>query len=317
MAHDPPHDDAGRGVPPLLPWQPCLLAYAGGILGVEYLLPALLGLALLALFLGGLSPPVGPLKRAGPGSWPTDPKKFFDLKKTLELAKGRGMRPGLPALVAAFALGLGAGWLALPATPDAPPCLAAKAVTAVGRVASVDPRPGRRLALVLDEVRLTGQDCADAPLPGRLAVSFDHPDLTPVPGDVLAVTGRIRPTAGFANPGTTDFAFLRRLEGVFFRAYAKGGRGDLTRLAASDNVLALWRQALRDRVAAALAPPPAVSPATSLDDSAASAGRAMVAALLFDDKSGFAETDLELVRRASLAHTRLGFNPAICSIFEG
>lgn len=303
MAHDPPHDDAGRGVPPLLPWQPCLLAYAGGILGVEYLLPALLGLALLALFVGGLSPPVGSLKRAGPGSWPTDLKQSVDLRNALELVKGRNMRPGLPALVAAFVLGLGAGWLALPTTPDAPPCLAAKAVTAVGRVISVAPRPGRRLALVLDEVRLSGADCADAPLPGRLAVTFDHPDLTPVPGDVLAVTGRIRPTAGFANPGTTDFAFLRRLEGIFFRVYAKGGRGDLTRLAASDNALALSRQALRDRVAAALVPPLADSSYTSSDDRAASAGRAMVAALLFDDKSGFTETDLELVRRASLAHT--------------
>ena len=301
MAHDPPHDDAGRGVPPLLPWQPCLLAYAGGILGLEYPLPALAGLALLALFVAGLTPGVGPLKHAGAGPSPQTVSSFF--RQTGIWLMGRHARPGLPALVAAFALGLGAGWLALPATPAAPPCLAAKSVTAVGRVASVDPRPGRRLALVLDEVRLSGADCAETALAGRLAVTFDHPDLTPVPGDVLAVTGRIRPTAGFANPGTTDFAFLRRLEGVFYRVYAKGGRGDLTRLAASDNPLALSRQALRDRVAAALALPFAVSPEASPGDSASAAGRAMVAALLFDDKSGFAETDLELVRRASLAHT--------------
>ncbi|HML54448.1 MAG TPA: ComEC/Rec2 family competence protein [Solidesulfovibrio magneticus] len=301
MAHDLLHDDAGRGVPPLLPWQPCLLAYAGGILGLEYPLPALAGLALLALFVAGLTPGVGPLKHAGAGPSPQTVSSFF--RQTGVWLIGRNARPGLPALVAAFALGLGAGWLALPATPASPPCLAAKAVTAVGRVASVDPRPGRRLALVLDEVRLTGADCAETPLPGRLAVTFDHPDFTPVAGDILAVTGRIRSTAGFANPGTTDFAFLRRLEGVFFRAYAKGERGDLTRLAASDNPLALSRQALRDRVAAALIPPVAAFPQASPDDSAASAGRAMVAALLFDDKSGFTETDLDLVRRASLAHT--------------
>lgn len=297
MAHDLPQDDAGRGVPPLLPWQPCLLAYVGGILGLEYPASALVGLALLALFVGGLSPLVGPLKHAGAGP-PAQQVSAF-LKQTRLWLMGRNARPGLPALVAAFALGLGAGWLALPATPATPPCLTAKPATAIGRVASADPRPGRRLALVLDEVRLNGQDCADAPLPGRLAVTFDHPDLTPVPGDILAVTGRIRPTAGFANPGTTDFAFLRRLEGVFFRVYAKGGRGDLTRLTASDDSLAIWRQALQGRVAAALAPPPD-APA---GDSAASAGRAMVAALLFDDKSGFTETDLDLVRRASLAHT--------------
>lgn len=303
MAHDLPHDDAGRGVPPLMPWQPCLLAYAGGILGVEYLLPALAGLALLALFVRGLTPRVGPLKSAGAALPPTGRKIFFFINNTLVFFKGRDTKPSLPALLAAFALGLGAGWLALPATPDAPPCLAAKSVTAVGRVISVDPRPQHRLALVLDAVRLAGPDCADTPLPGRLAVTFDRPDLTPVPGDVLAVTGRIRPTAGFANPGTTDFAFLRRLEGVFFRTYAKGGRGEVTRLAAGDNPLPIWRQALRDRVAAVLAQPPAVLSDARSDDSAAAVGRAMVAALLFDDKSGFAETDLDLVRRASLAHT--------------
>ncbi|KHK03459.1 DNA internalization-related competence protein ComEC/Rec2 [Desulfovibrio sp. TomC] len=253
-------------MPPLLPWQPCLLAYAAGILAVAFFLPALCALFLLLLF---------PRPMAG--------------------------TPRLAAFLLAFALGLGAGFLAMPTPPDTTPACLAKVqpVTATGRVIEVDPRPGNRQAVLLEAVRLTGGECQETPLPGRLAVTIDHPVFDPVPGDVLAVTGRMRPTSGFANPGATDFAFLRRLDGVFFRTFARGDRAQVTRLSQGHNVLATWRQALRARIAAALALPP---DAPSLDE-AAKAGRAMVPALLFDDKSGFTEDDLDLVRRASLAHT--------------
>ena len=254
-------------MPPLLPWQPCLLAYAAGILAVAFFLPALCALLLLLLF---------PRPMAG--------------------------SPRPAAFLLAFALGFGAGFLAMPTPPEATPdCLAKTPVTATGRVAEVDPRPGNRQAVLLDGVRLTGDECRDVPLPGRLAVTIDHPAFDPVPGDVLAVTGRLRPTSGFANPGTTDFAFLRRLDGVFFRTFARGDREQVKRLSQGHHVLASWRQALRARVAAALAPAP--TPDAPRPDAAANAGRAMVPALLFDDKSGFTEDDLDLVRRASLAHT--------------
>jgi competence protein ComEC len=260
-----PPDEEPRGLPPLLPWQPCLLAYAGGILAVDSWLPALAGLGLLVLFL-----------------------------------RTMGARPSPVALLAAFALGFGAGALALPAPPPMPACLATPhPVTMTGRVASVDPRPQNRLAVVMDAVGLSGPECAGTVLPGRLAATIDHPAFTPLPGDLLAVTGKVRSTDGFANPGTTDFAFLRRLDGVFFRTYARGDRNQVVRLAPSTSLTAGLRQTLRDRVGAALAPPADAPPA----DAAATAGRAMVMALLFDDKSGFTETDLDLVRRASLAHT--------------
>ncbi|MHC1788366.1 ComEC/Rec2 family competence protein [Solidesulfovibrio sp.] len=298
-----------RGLPPLLPWQPCLVAYAAGILGVAHFLPACCALGLLALF-----------PRPAPGS----------------------TRP--VALILAFGLGLAAGSWAMPAPPkNPPPCVEGTSpVTARGTVAEVDPRPEGRLAVVLDAVRLSGQGCPDAPLGSRLAVTIDHPAFTPLPGDVLAVTGRMRSTAGFANPGTTDFAFLRRLDGIFFRTYARGDRNQVARLESGRNPPARWRLALQAQVAKALtlppvptqetrpdgstaapgaeadaAPmpasaatpgrPPAASPAALAGrpepDAAARAGRAMIPALLFDDKSGFTEADLDLVRRASLAHT--------------
>ena len=255
-----------RSVPPFLPWQPCFLAYAAGILAGTAFVPALFALALLLCF-----------PRPLPGS------------------------PRLTAFLLAFALGLGAGYWAMPALPQTSPACVTKAepVTAVGVVAEVDPRPENRLAVILKDVRLTGRDGQDAALPGRLAATIDHPSFEPTPGDVLAVTGRMRSTTGFSNPGTTDFAFLRRLDGVFFRTYARGDRDQVKRLSQSDNWPALWRQALRRQVAQAVATPPG-GPAL---DAAAKAGRAMVPALLFDDKSGFTEDDLDLVRRASLSHT--------------
>jgi competence protein ComEC len=252
-----------RGVPPLLPWQPCLLAYAAGILATAYGPAALCALVLLGLF---------PRPAAG--------------------------RPTTYALAAAFALGLGAGLLALPALPrDVPACLGQTApVTATGRVTAVDPRPEGRLSVTLDDVVLTGADCESAPLPGRLTLTIDHPAFRPVTDDVLAATGRVRPTRGFTNPGTADFAFSRRLDGVFFRAYARGDKGQVRRVTAGEDVWARRRETLRQMLETALTPPEGA-------DAADRAGRAMVTALVFGDLSDFSPNDLDLVRRGSLTHT--------------
>ncbi|MGD9609712.1 MAG: ComEC/Rec2 family competence protein [Desulfovibrionaceae bacterium] len=253
-----------RGTPPLLPWQPCLLAAIAGILALEYPLAAGTGLVLLALF-----------PRPAPG------------------------RPSLTAMVLSFLAGLAVAWWVMPPLPGPlPPCLArGKPLDCVGRVETVAPRPEGRLSCLLADVRLTGPDCDAVALPGRLALTIDTPAFRPLPGDRLAFTSKIRPTRGFANPGVTDFAFLRRLDGVFFRAYARGAEtGNLRRLEATPNVADRWRERIRDRVLSVLTPPAEA-------DSATRAGRAMVAALLFGELSGFAATDLDLIRQASLAHT--------------
>ena len=146
--------------------------------------------------------------------------------------------PRLAAFILAFGLGLGAGYWAMPALPQSSPACLTKdePVAAVGVVTNVEPRSGNRLGVTLKDVRLTGRDAEDTPLPGRLAATIDRPTFEPAPGDVLAVTGRVRSTTGFSNPGTTDFAFLRRLDGVFYRAYARGDREQVKRLSQSDNL---------------------------------------------------------------------------------
>ncbi|UJX40015.1 ComEC/Rec2 family competence protein [Desulfovibrio sp. JY] len=255
---DPPR------VPPLLPWQPCLLAYGAGIVAAHFFPAACVALLLLLAF----------------------PRP----------AKGR---PSVAALVGAWGLGLVVGLIALPSIPrNMPPCLTSDAPLAVsGRVMAVAANPEARLSVTLEDVRLSGPDCKDAPLPGRLALTIDRPAFRPIPGDTLAVTARVRPTRGFQNPGATDYAFSRRLEDIFFRAYARGDKGaPVRRITPSRDLPARWREALRRRVMASLVPPEGADPA-------ARAGRAMVAALVFGDRSGLTEADVDLVRRASLAHT--------------
>ncbi len=258
-----PPSETPRAAPPLLPWQPCLPAYAAGILAVAFPLPALCGLLLLALF-----------PRPAPG------------------------RPRLRALCLAFALGYAAGFLAMPPAPtNVPACVTARKPCAVaGRVAAVEGRPGGRLGVVLEDATVTEGAAGGAPLPGKLLLTIDRPAFRPVPGARLGVTARVRTTDGFDNPGGPDFAFSRRLEGIFWRAYVRGDREPVSLLAQSRDGPARWREALREKTEALLV-------AREAPDAAARAGRAMVLALVFGDRAGLSAADVDLVRRASLAHT--------------
>lgn len=251
-----------RGVPPLLPWQPCLLAAVAGILAQDRPLAAVAAFLLLCLF-----------PRPAPG------------------------RPRTWQLLLSFLAGLGTAMAVMPARPAAVPAWATdgKPQALVGRVSEIRANPGGRLACLLDEVHPADGESARLVLPGRLGLTVDGPTFRPLPGDVLAFSAKIRPTRGFVNPGVVDFAFLRRLEGVFFRAYVRGPDG-LTRLAQGGSLPARIREGLRRLTQTALAPPDDAPPSLR-------AGRAMVATLLFGDRSGFAPPDLELVRRGSLAHT--------------
>jgi len=252
-----------RGVPPLLPWQPCLLAAIAGILALHAPVAATVGLGLLALF-----------PRPAP------------------------RRPRLAFFAAAFGIGLGLAWVAMPSPPTSlPPCLAdGKPSVILGRVDTVDARPEGRLACVLTDVRLTGPSCNQTPFPGQLGLTLDAVPFRPVGGDILSFTAKMRPTRGFSNPGVTDFAFLRQLDGIFYRTYARGDRGDFQRAASSPDRFARERERLRLLTETALAASPGA-------DAAEKAGRAMVVALIFGETADFSKQDLDLVRRASLTHT--------------
>jgi competence protein ComEC len=161
-------------------------------------------------------------------------------------------------------------------------------------------------------------------LPGRLALTWDLPSWRPVPGDTLELSPRGRPVGGFKNPGAYDTAFSRRIQGVFLRAYA---RGDAVRLvSASDSPFRGLREYLRQGIVSALprlpdpgavhaAPRDGPAPDGDTPDPTASEtearlepppaptpGGAMLLALLTGDRSLLTGADMDLVRRASLAH---------------
>ncbi len=279
--------------PPLLPWQILLVCAACGALAVRD--PVAPGVACLAAAL---------------------------------LAGVCGAKRATLALVpAAFALGLGAALLALPDPPRHLPAMALTGQKAVltGRVASVDARPDDRLSVILEAVRYAPVPSAPAPadtpgrLPGRLVLTWDLPTWRPCPGDELECAARVRPVGGFKNPGGYDTAFSRRIQGVFLRAYA---RGDAVRLvSASDSPFRGLREYLRQGIVSALPrlPDPgavhAAPPDDAPPDSTASGpgdrletqppptpGGAMLLALLTGDRSLLTGADMDLVRRASLAH---------------
>lgn len=252
-----------RGVPPLLPWQPCLLAAIAGILALRFPAAAGTGLGLLALF-----------PRPAPG------------------------RPRLIALVAAFGLGLGLAWWRLPAPPPTvPTCVRdGQRLTVCGQVDSAEARPEGRVSCVLTDVTVTDPEGARESFPGPLGLTLDAVPFRTVSGDILRFDGTIHTTRGFSNPGVADFAFLRQLDGIFYRTYARGNKSGLTLVAASTDSLARERERLRGQTEAVLTPPPRA-------DAATRAGRAMVAALIYGELADFSTHDLDLVRRASLTHT--------------
>ncbi len=222
---------------PLLPWQILFACAVCGILALRVPLAAVAALSAMAL-----------------------------------LAWAAGCRTRILVLAPlAFGLGLGLAALALPDPPGRTPrdVLTGTRAVVIGTAASVTPLPGDRLSVVLDDPRLTHPpaktDPKDAPaarravtLPGRLLLTWDRPAWRPAPGDMLALTATVRPVTGFRNPGGFDTAFARRLEGVFFRTYARGGQPVL--LQASGSPWRDLRERLRQGILAAVTPPQADSP---------------------------------------------------------
>ncbi|MDQ7833256.1 MAG: DNA internalization-related competence protein ComEC/Rec2 [Desulfovibrionaceae bacterium] len=222
---------------PLLPWQILFACAVCGILALRVPLAAVAALSAMAL-----------------------------------LAWAAGGRTRILVLAPlAFGLGLGLAALALPGQPDTTPraALSGTRTVIVGTTDSVTPLPGNRLSVVLADVRLTHPTAKADPkdaqaarrpadLPGRMLLTWDQPAWRPAPGDMLALTATVRPVTGFSNPGGFDTAFARRLEGVFFRTYARGGQPVL--LQASGSPWRDLRERLRQGILAAVTPPQADRP---------------------------------------------------------
>lgn len=304
-----------RTAPPLLPWEILFSAFVCGILALAWPIPAAAALALLCAL-------------------------------TLSF---RLPRPGLIFLLAAFGAGYGAAFLAFPAPPPVPDWMAGREkIVLTGRVDEVEPRPGDRTSLILSGVDFRLAKDQERPperlpeLPGKLALNWIFPTFRAAPGDVLTLTARVFPVGGYGNPGGADFDFYWLRQGVFYRTYAVGEKGGLARLSEDTSFSNRLRERIRNAIigpafqpGTAVAAPaknasgePESAPDNTPEDASAedsdfapepgvSAGRGMVLALLTGDRSMLPREDLDLVRRASLAHSlalsgmHLGFAAAL------
>ncbi|GFK94046.1 ComE operon protein 3 [Fundidesulfovibrio magnetotacticus] len=270
---------ARRAVPGLLPWQGLLLACACGAWAVQD--PASGALALLATAacfrLAG---------RALPG-------------------------PGL-MLLAALA-GLAYAWLRLPAPPDLPDWIDRRPHgVLLARVEAVSDRPGNRLEILLDGVSFrfdsarplppgvrsasdsqtvpgaaVGPTQAGEPLPGRMVWTWQDPAFRPVPGSMVRLAARPHAVDGFDNPGVQDWAWRWRVRGVFLRVFTQGGKAVELVRQADPSALEAWRGRLREAI---------------LRGAGGDSAGGMVLGLVTGDRSGVDPSDLDRVRRASLAH---------------
>jgi len=214
-----------------------------------------------------------------------------------------------PLAWALAGLGLVAGFahgnLRLPEPPAALPGIvtARHKVALSGIVDEVLAKPGGRL-----EIRLTGaawkRNGQGGELPGLVAWVWDKPVSRPMPGDRVRLDPvRIKTVRGFVNPGTWSYSFYRRLQGVFYRTYTRGGGTAVAIESTGRGPLDGLRERLRQAMARHL---PQDGP-----------GQGMPAALVMGERFGLAPETVELFRRASLAHSlalsgmHLGFVAAL------
>lgn len=207
---------------PLLFWETLILCFAAGIVAARFPLPALTACALIA--------------------W-TD---------------SRTRRPlCCLAAVLCVAAGWWAGVKAEPAVAEHVPAWletslrSRRAVTVEGTVVRVRGLSDERLHIVLRDVR---PDPDAEALPGDLVLTWERPPgPRPLPNQTLRGTLKIRPVHGFRNSGIWNSETYWHRQSVFFQAWTKEGKADIS-LSGAPSPSAALRERLRQRVAEAAAP---------------------------------------------------------------
>lgn len=252
--------------PGLLPWQKVFCAWVLGLLAWQWPVPAGTALALFA--------------------W-----AFIDPKPG---GQAHGPVPcRLSVGVLAFALGLLTVHLVHP-PPTADPLereLIARhhrgRAQVAATIAEVRPRPGQRMQVILQDVTLTRDEHEPLNLQGKLLWNWQDPVILPQAGQRVQAALRVKPIQGMANPGLSRSEHYWARQGVYYRAYAQGlpknfslaSRGEQPRTA-------------RARLRAKL-----------LANTPEGQGRAMLLALLMGDRFLLTPDTMDLVQRASLAHS--------------
>lgn len=238
--------------------------------------PVLLGLGVGVYFALPVEPPVAALAALGAAALAL---------AALGLAGPQPAR--LPALALALVLAGAAlaGWRAQAA---AAPVLDFRYYGPVeGRVVGIDRSASDAIRLTLDRVVLPGRDPARTPARVRVALHGPPPDVEPVPGTRVALTGHLGPPNGPVEPGGFDHRRLAWFERLGAVGYT---RNPVVELAPPDDGWALSVTRLRMALSA------------GLRDRMPGEPGGFVAAVLTGDRSGVGLDTTEALRDSNLAH---------------
>ena len=189
----------------------------------------------------------------------------------------------------AFCLGLAWTWLHAPlsAPPSMPGWMEQRTkVDVQAKVETVRFKPENRIQILLSGVRCLGPDL-DQTLAGLVVWTWQDPSTVPAPGQEVKLRLRIKPVRGFSNFHTWDTQAYWARQGVLYRAFTKGEKAQ-AQLTGQPGRLWSWRENLRAGILEATHPGP---------------GQGLLLALLMGDRSQLSYQTLDLVRRASLAHS--------------
>ncbi|MFO7878134.1 MAG: DNA internalization-related competence protein ComEC/Rec2 [Desulfovermiculus sp.] len=147
-------------------------------------------------------------------------------------------------------------------------------------------KPENRIQVLLSDVTCLGNGF-EQDLSGMVVWTWQDPEILPAPGQKVRTQMRIKPVHGFSNFHTWDTRAHWARQGVLYRSFSKGIK-EPVHLEGEPGRLWSWRQKLRSNVIQATSPGP---------------GQGLLLALLMGDRSQLNYETLDLVRRASLAHS--------------
>jgi competence protein ComEC len=195
---------------------------------------------------------------------------------------------GLYCVPAAFAFGL--LWTLMHGPPSAPPMPewmeGRQKVEVQAQVHELKFKPENRIQVLLSDVHCQGNGF-EQDLSGMVVWTWQNPQVLPAPGQKVRTKMRIKPVHGFCNFHTWDTRAHWARQGVLYRSFSKGIQ-DPVHLEGEPGRLWSWREKLRSNVTQATSPGP---------------GQGLLLALLMGDRSQLNYQTLDLVRRASLAHS--------------
>ncbi len=155
------------------------------------------------------------------------------------------------------------------------------------KVRSVEFKPENRLRIILSDAVCRLQDGSSLHLESDIVWTWSDPVLQPFPGQRVRGRFRLKPVRGFVNPGTWDVRFYWAARGVGYRTYTQGGEKQVL-VSGEPGRADSSRQAIQKAVLERTDPGP---------------GQGLLLALLLGDQSRLDYDTLDLVRRASLAHS--------------